>query len=233
MLTVLRRRVRKLSILLWFSKPVGDGPLSRRCPKGSVYGIINSRLGRATIRLNEKQKLEPIKVKSLECAMRDIPIVTMDVETFSEGGPRAVGWYMEGSYNYMRKNDLNVYYGTDSESPSATTQKALFDLLSIKNRGHAAYLHSFDGSDSAYILPGLIRMKSKYDMRIKPLVNDGRLLEVIVTSGLNEKIPEEHEEGPRGGVPLKRVRVTFRDSLELLPESIICNSLEVGRYKSE
>ena len=41
------------------------------------------------------------------------------------------------------------------------TQKALFDWLSIKNHNHIVYLHNFDGFDSAYILPELIRMKSK------------------------------------------------------------------------
>ena len=57
-------------------------------------------------------------------------------------------------------------------------------------------------------------------MKIKPLVNKGKLLEVIVTMELNEKVPEEHKKGPRGGVPLKRVKVTFRDSLKILPGSL-------------
>jgi hypothetical protein len=37
---------------------------------------------------------------------------------------------------------------------------------------------------------------------------------------LNEKLPENLRKGPRGGEPLKSVKITFRDSLKLLPGSL-------------
>jgi hypothetical protein len=81
-------------------------------------------------------------------------------------------------------------------------------------------MHNFDRFDSVYILPELLKMKEKYDLKITPLVNNGRLLEIKVTLLLNEKVPDSHKKGPRGGTPLTRVTILFRDSLKLLPASL-------------
>ncbi len=97
-------------------------------------------------------------------------------------------------------------------------QKALLDLLCEKNSGHIVYVHNLNKFDSPYILSELVKMSEKYGLVVKPLVNKGRLLEIVV-----KRIFDKREDGyviSNGGGKQTRIGLRFRDSIQLIPGSL-------------
>lgn len=99
-------------------------------------------------------------------------------------------------------------------------QKALLDLLSEKNRGHVVYVHNLNKFDSPYILSELVKMSEKYGLLVKPLVNKGRLLEIVVKRILGRQVGEAVKNSPSGAGARARWVIRFRDSIQLIPGSL-------------
>jgi hypothetical protein len=83
----------KIKHFTFIDECVGGGCFKRYL-NGGTYEIINGQVKKALIPLSEKPKLEPLKRWGVEKVICDIPIITMDIETFLEGVehvPYAVG----------------------------------------------------------------------------------------------------------------------------------------------
>lgn len=100
--------------------------------------------------------------------------LTMDLETRTINdvmNPISVSWY-DGKNSHSN-------YVTDFISSDEMLERAILDLMIRKYSGYRVYLHNFSQFDSIFLL----RILSNLSEYIKPIIRDGRIINLRVKYG--------------------------------------------------
>nr|YP_010691085.1 DNA polymerase [Phellinus igniarius]WBU93186.1 DNA polymerase [Phellinus igniarius] len=123
----------------------------------------------------------------------------MDLETRNINGilePYCVNTYFVDSDGLERSQP---FYLTDYNSPNNMLSAAINSLLYPKFNGYTVYLHNFSNFDGIF----LIRIFSELKVKVKPIIRDGRIINITLKFGYNFS-----------------QTIKFRDSLLLLTGSL-------------
>lgn len=121
--------------------------------------------------------------------------ITMDLETRTIKGvmsPISVAWY-DGDI-------IRSYFLADFSNSNQMLECAIKDLMIRKYAGNRVYLHNFSNFDGVFLL----RILSNLSEKIKPIIRDGRIIDLRVSYGKGKK----------------KMNLYFRDSYLLLPSSL-------------
>lgn len=158
---------------------------------------------------NMSNKFITMDLETREITKTDL--VTNKVKTIME--PICVSTYYEDSDGIER---ISSFYLNDYHNSEHMLENAIDNLLISKLDGYKVYLHNFSNFDAIF----LIRILSKLGSKVRPIIREGRIINIAVDFGVSKYSNTKYT-------------LHFRDSYLLLPASLkdLAINFNVGSNK--
>lgn len=187
---------------------VNDLSTFTRKIKNQIYIFVNGKL---VVKQIDK-KVNYLKLISTDQAASD-NFVTMDLETREirkmDLKTNKVNTIMEPfcvSIYYVDSDGLervSSFYLRDYSNSDSMLEAAIESLLTSRLDGYKVYLHNFSNFDAVF----LIRILSNLGSKVRPIIRDGRIINIAVDFGVSKYSKTKYT-------------LHFRDSYLLLPASL-------------